>query len=134
MGYAVFNHCRPISLQENQQPLSVVTVPTSLRLRFGAANTIPTAAEQRNVWRWYAFSNTFVGLDPKAKELRPIATGWNIFMVFDKPVTFNQIAVDAGGSEMPPYEVKDSSLRSAVVVFRGELRNVTVEIKALPPF
>jgi hypothetical protein len=120
--------------QENQQPASVTGIPTNLRLRFAGPNTTPTSVGQNNIWRWYALSTTFMGLDAKTKELKPMGIGWSIFLVFDKSITFSQISVDAGGSEMPPYEVKDSSSRSAVVIFRGDLTNVTVEIKALPPF
>lgn len=109
-------------------PTSVADMPTYLRLQFNAVNTVPVGLEKGNVWRWYALRTTIEGLDIKTKK--PIKLGaWTIFITFDKPISFMQTQIDGAGSVLPTYEVKDSSQRSAVVWFSGELVNTVVNIR-----
>jgi hypothetical protein len=106
-------------------------LPTMLRLQFGGSNTIPIGIDQTNIWRWYALSTTVQGFDPKKKTFVEVAKNWTVFLVFDVPIVFKQILVDANGARLPNCEVKDSSNRSAVVVFGGDLTGTVVNIHAL---
>jgi hypothetical protein len=130
VGYDVY-------LRQAFQPKPIITehavagsdLPTYLRLQFNANNTIPTAIDKQNVWRWYALRTTFSGLDRKTNTLAVGAQMWSVFIVLDKPISFDQILVDGAGSTLPGYEVKDSSNRTAVVIFSGDLVGVVVNIR-----
>jgi hypothetical protein len=110
---------------------SVKGVPTDLRLQFNALNTMPLAVSQHNIWRWYTLRTSFQGIDAKTKKLTEGGSTWTIFVTFDTPVAFKQIRIDSGGSPLPRYEVKDSSQRTVIVVFSGELAGTIVDIQAI---
>jgi len=110
--------------------LPVGKMATDLSLQFSAPNTMPVAVTQNNVWRWYALRNIFVGTDAKTKKTTE-AYSWTIFISFDNPITFKQIHIDGGGSILPRYEVKDSSTRTAVIAFTGDIVGITVNIRAI---
>ncbi len=106
-------------------------VPTDLRLQFNGGDTLPLSVDQHNIWRWYALTTVFKGLDEKTKTFVEMGRTWTVFMTFDKPVNFTQIRIDASGGKLPTYEVKDSTNRSAVIVFGGDLTGVVVTVQAI---
>jgi len=101
---------------------------TRIRLQFGAANTLPTAVEVENIWRWYALQQIVGLLGPN--ERHEVRT-WTLFLTLDKPFNANQILVESNEA-LPQYEVKDRDPRSVVIAFMGEMPpNVLVEVRLL---
>jgi hypothetical protein len=111
-------------------PTDVGEMPTSLKLQFGAPNTLVCALSLQNIWKWYAQRNFFSYVDKKTKETIEMYS-WSIFITFDKPIAFRQIQIDGRGSPLPRHEVKDSSSRYAVVGFDADLVGVQVDIYAI---
>jgi hypothetical protein len=106
--------------------------PTDIRLQFTTGDNQPTCIEKQNIWRWYALSNGVVVMPMgKTGPDSPPQTIllWNIFLVFDRPVAASQIKVDTVGMAAPSFEIKDFGPRHAVVLFKGELRNLVVHIE-----
>ncbi len=108
---------------------SVSDVPTRLRLQFNGGNTMPTGIEQKNIWRWYALTTVVSGLNPKTHKIQEGGRDWILFMIFDKPVNYNEVHVDANGGNLPLYDVKDSTAREAIVVFNGPLAGVIINVQ-----
>ena len=76
----------------------------------------------KNLFRWYSLVNT-VQLDvitPEQHEPRQYNVV-NLVWLFDKPTTYIQADVTFSGSDLPEYEIKDQSLRSLIVSFKGRL-------------
>ena len=88
------------------------------------------AVDLKNVWRWYTLGTIVHGIDQKQQAFEA-TTNWTVFIAFEKPIKFKQIIVDGFGSSLPRYEVKDSSNRTAIIVFNGDLVATTVEIRAI---
>lgn len=109
--------------------LAAVERQTDLRLQFGAINTMPVEVGKHNIWRWYAL-RTAVQVRDENGNTKEIGS-WSVFVVFDLPITFHQICIDSGGAVIPPHEVKDSSQRTVVMVFLGEMSGVVVHIYAV---
>ena len=118
--------------QATQAPAiySVASQPTYIRLQFNAPGTLPVMVDQGNVWRWYTLKTITENIDTKTKKVTESVDLCTVFLTFDKPVTFRQVQIDAGGASLPRYEVKDSSQRSMIVVFSGDLSNTVVDIRA----
>jgi hypothetical protein len=106
-------------------------LPTHLRLQFSGGDKLPLAIDQANISRWYALANVFKGYDSEAKVLKELGRTWNVFLIFDEATNFRQIIIDAGGASLPTHEVKDSSIRGAVIAFNGELGSIVVNIQLI---
>ncbi len=128
-GWAAYENRKPALLQSSETDTPVVpahNIDTHLYLQFGAANTLAVAAELANVFRWYALKNIAVFVSPDGK--RHETASWSLFIAFEKPVDVRQVIVE-GDAHLPQYEVKDSSPRSVVVAFLGDIINASVRVK-----
>ena len=105
--------------------------PTSLNLQFNEKNTIPSEGGNQNVWRWYAMGTVSRFPIPRTSKIME-GRAWTVFIAFDRPTTYRQIRV-VGSGTLPRYEVKDSSYRTAVVVFYDDIVDRTVSIQLDQP-
>jgi hypothetical protein len=113
--------------QAEARPVPVADRPTSVRLQFNAANTIPLQVGQENIWRWYALRSV-VRIMPKDGPEKEIVSFY-IYLTFDRPIKFDTTQVDSGGAILPLHEVKDSSERTLMVAFNGDLVGMIVNIQ-----
>jgi len=106
-------------------------IPTSLKIQFNAGNVLPTAIEVQNIWRWYALTHIIRGVDPKG-ETPPVEHRiLTIFVMFDRPVAFKQITLDAAGAALPSHEIKDCGPRHAIIALESYIPGVVLSIKTL---
>jgi hypothetical protein len=103
------------------------TGPTRLNLAFQSDMEIPRVAGRANVFRWFILRTDV--RTTGATALRE-SVGSTLFVVFERPVTSTDAHVEVTfvGACRPPYEVKDFSQRSMVVVFDGIISNCSIEI------
>jgi len=106
-------------------------VQTRLKLQFSGGDTLPIAIDQDNIWRWYTLANVIKGYDPTTQMIKEAGRIWTVFLIFDEPTNFKQIRIDGSGASLPMHEVKDSSIRGAVIVFMGELSGIVVDIQLI---
>ena len=125
-GFSIWGawHPRPID------PVPIEESDTYLKLQFGSPDTIPSAVDSKNVFRWYALKTMFKEFDPQTKTFNEASRVWTITITFDRPINFHQIKIDGNGSPLPSYEVKDSSQRTLIVVFGGNISGMIVTIQA----
>jgi predicted fused transcriptional regulator/phosphomethylpyrimidine kinase len=78
-------------------------------------------------------NTSFYGLNPETKKIAKGGQSWTIFITFNEPVAIGQVVVDSGGGKVPGWQVQDTSARSAIVVFKGEMTGVVLSIRVIPP-
>jgi hypothetical protein len=103
---------------------------TFLKIRFGALNTLPSLVSQNNIFRWFSVKNVFGGIDSKTKQPFEMCLV-NLFIAFDNPISFRQIQIDGSGLPLPRHEIKDSSPRTAVIAFQGDLVGIDLNVRAI---
>lgn len=103
-------------------PVLVRTIPTELVLEFSGSSVPPKELSQKNVFRWYSLINTvqLEVINPDNHESRRFDIV-NLIWIFDKPTTYIQADVSFSGVDLPEYEIKDQSLRSLIVSFKGQV-------------
>ena len=104
-------------------------IPTGLSIEFVPGQSA-LASRIQNIWHWYPLSQIRREVDQNENSPREPRTV-TIFVTFDRPVDAQQIFVTSeGGPALPMYEVKDWSVRHAIVVFVGYPAGCTVGIRA----
>jgi len=105
-----------------------------LRLQFFGDDRIPTEIRSENVTTWFAY------FTPRIKaESKDAATGkvsplfetskvWVLFLTLDKPTNYREVTVGFSAPGLPIYDVMQSTPRSIVVQFRGEIPTGAIEI------
>lgn len=104
-------------------------VATNIRLQFYPGNTTPTAVSFTNIWRYFTLRN--LGNVDELGKIVQRTVRWDIYLVFDKPVRFKEITLNAIGVNLPLYEVKDSGPRHAFIVIEGDIPGAVLDINAV---
>lgn len=105
---------------------------TMLRLQVYADTRTPLRREHANIWRWYTLRNVIYGRDAQGAQTTA-ALQFFVFLVFENPAAVGQITVVSPDFRLPPYEVKDSGPRHAIIIFNGPMADGDLEIRVLPP-
>jgi len=102
----------------------LISTPTYVRLQFNESGTYPIIIDQKNMFRntWFSYHVE----DATAQKI--LGTSWMIFLVFDKPIDVKEIMINGNGRKLPPYEVKDRTVRSAVIFFQDDVVNTVLSI------
>jgi len=58
---------------------------------------------------------------------------WFAVLVFETPTHYGQIIVDAGNAIIPEYMVVAQKHQFAMLRFDGDIGNVVIEIRCIPP-
>ena len=107
-------------------------IPTSIRMQFqaGSVNAIQLANQniasshfERQQFNFYSDNG----------ELVDQRTLWLGILLFKQPTHYGQIVVDAGNAVIPPYEVISQKHNFALIRFGGDIGNVAIEIRCIPP-
>jgi len=110
-----------------RERLDPSNTPTSIRIQFNVGGAMPTAVSLVNIWRWYILGSVRQDItDPK--NPKNIFVGWQLFIVFDKPVRFKQILVRGHGAPLPTNEVRDPNERSAIVLLHGDSPGLVLDV------
>jgi hypothetical protein len=102
----------------------LIKTPTSVRLQFNEPQTFPVIVDQNNMFKTTYFSY-HIG-DATANRL--LGTSWMVFLVFNKPIDVKEIVISGNGRPLPLHEVKDRTVRSAVIFFADDIVNTVVSI------
>ena len=104
-------------------------IQTGLNIEFVPGQSA-LASQIQNISHWYPLSQTRREVDQNGNLLRERRTV-TIFVTFDRPVDVQQIVVTSeGGLALPMYEVKDWSVRHAIVVFADDPAGCSIGIRA----
>ncbi|MBV8361110.1 MAG: hypothetical protein JO189_24705 [Deltaproteobacteria bacterium] len=120
--------------RNNDAPQNVLT---NLKVEFFGDQRIPRELYQHNVATWYALwspSATISQVDSTTgKEIGRqliVPKTWSIFLLFAEPARFRQIVLSAAGGDLPPYEIKLSSAKFAIIQISGDVPKGALEINA----
>lgn len=92
---------------------------------FHGDHRTPDPTSMNNVFRWYTLQRMAV----VAGTNEQISKDWTIFLTFDLPINPRRLLVTSS-QPIPPYEVKDFSSRSAIIIIMGEINgslNILIE-------
>lgn len=123
--------------RQKSESVQVGVINTSLRLQFYGDQRIPTEIYSGNVSNWYAIwtpSATVVAKDAVGKEIERhiFPKNWIIFLIFQKPTKYRQLVVSFSSGGFPPYEVKQSDSRFAIIAISGDIPLGELEIHTRP--
>jgi hypothetical protein len=103
-------------------------IRTGLNIEFVPGQSA-MASRIQNIWQWYPQSQTRREVDQDGNLLKERRTV-TIFVTFDRPVDAQEIVVTSeAGPALPMHEVKDWSVRHAIVVFADDPAGCTVGIR-----
>lgn len=110
---------------------------TSLRIQFYGDQRIPTEIYSENVSNWYTVwspSAIISARDAQGKEIERaiFPKTWTIFLLFKKPTRYRQLIVSFSSAGFPPYEVKQSDSRFAIITVSGDIPLGELEVNAKP--
>ena len=107
-------------------------IPTSIHVQFteGSNNVTQLRNENINNTLFERAVHNYVG--EKGKVLGQNVV-WYIFLTFQKPTHYGQIIVDAGNAAIPEWKVINQKDSSVVIRFLGDIGNVALTIKTIPP-
>ncbi len=112
---------------------AAVFIPSSAKIQFASGNVWPIHVATENI-SWYVVRNQ-IQIDSFDAAIKPLSTQtiftWNLFVSFDTPTTYGQLAIDGNGAALPSYEVKISTQRFAVITFAGDLTNLVLTVKII---
>ena len=105
-------------------------IRTGITLEFVSGQTSALASKVQNIWRWYSLIQTTRQLDQAGNLVSEHSTV-TIFLSFDRPVNVRQMIVTSeGGLTLPAHEVKDWSIRHAIILFIDDPAGCIVGIRA----
>jgi hypothetical protein len=112
-------------------------VNTVVRIQFYGDQQIPTEIARENIASWYALWSPSASVTLKDAagndvERHLFPKNWNIFVMFAKPSKYRQIIVSFDRPGFPPYEVKQSSDRWAIINVSGDIPLGIMQIYAKP--
>lgn len=107
-------------------------VPTSIRIQFQAGSQNVTQLGNENISEFYADRAAFEFRGENG-ELLGTNVMWLCVLMFKRPTHYGQIIVDAGNARIPEYQIVKQKYDYAVVRFCGDIGNVALEIKTIPP-
>jgi hypothetical protein len=115
--------------------LSITYVQSSVQIQCHADGRWPTAIKVENIAGWYALRNTMTlfSIDQKTGTTtqQPVHS-WSLFINFDVPTQYGQLVVDGGGAQLPPYEIKTSTQRYAIIAFNGDIGGMVLTVRTNP--
>src|SRR5216683_1471290 len=111
------------------------SISTTLRLQFFGGKIIPEQIQIDNIRTWYALYNPSVEIktvDAQGRLLGVAASGtvWNIFIVFAKPIKYQQLVASFSSPGFPPCEFKQQTTMSVILVVEGEIPVGTLQVYA----
>ena len=104
-----------------------------LRLQFFGDDRIPTKIRQENVGCWFSYFTqhakiSFKDVSDKVIQTHEIPKNWAIYIVFEKPTSFNEVTVGFNAPGLPMYDVMHPNSRAIMVSFRGDIPAGELEI------
>ncbi len=81
-----------------------------------------------NIWRW----NYMVSRLAVAGQDKPVFAAFAIVLVFDKPTTFKTISISSSTNQLPAWSLTDSSERTAMMMFWGDVSNRSISFRLNP--
>ena len=107
-------------------------IPTSVRLQFQAGSQNVRQLSNQNVRHTHSDRMQLNYVREDGFQL-PGDILWYVVIIFKEPTQYGQVVVDAGNAVIPEYRILGHSFFSATVVFMGDVGNVALEIKTVPP-
>jgi hypothetical protein len=102
----------------------LVPTPTSVRLQFNGPASYPNIVEIKNIARV-----TDIYYDLRSREDGSLQHRvWFVFVAIDRGIPVKEVLINGNGRNLPRYEVKDLSARSAVIYFDDDIANTVVTI------
>lgn len=106
---------------------------TSIRAQFAAGSQNVVQLSNNNIASSHFDRAEFRLADDKGQVVGQQIIIWLVILIFKKPTSYGQIIVDAGNAKIPPYEIATQQHNYAVVRFLGDIGNVALEIRCVPP-
>lgn len=102
---------------------------TVLRLRFSGELEPPQAVAEENVLSWFAYwSPSAEARDQDGNVVLSFPSSWAVFIDFENPVEYRQVAVGFIGGRPHSYEVRQALPTSAVVTLSGGVPACEMEV------
>jgi len=122
--------------RKRAQDIEPSAVKTSLRLRFNGSHQIPTRVHEDNVFRWFTLFSASRYMQAMNERADPVFVAsiprtWTILMIMERPALFSEVKIFHSGV-LPPYEVKDTSVRHVLVFFSADIPAGELEIHLVP--
>lgn len=107
-------------------------IPTSVRVQFQAGSQNVRQLSNTNISSTH-FDRAAFGFYGEHGELLGERVIWMCVLLFKKPTTYGQVVVDAGNAQIPEYQIAAQKHDYAIIRFLGDIGNVALEIKTVPP-
>jgi hypothetical protein len=106
---------------------------TMLRLQFVTGQPTPIALRSDNIFQWYVTWSaeatvSFITKSKSNMEGFRVPKTWNIYITFDRPVSYKQLIVQPASHDFPRYEVKYANAVSALIITSGDIPDGVVDI------
>jgi hypothetical protein len=96
---------------------------------FADVHAQPKLISSDNLWRWnYTVADVKLA-DQQGKEGSTLYKSYAVFLVFDKPVNFKKMLVSSSSNVLPSWSLVDSSERTAMIMFWGDISDRTVSFR-----
>jgi hypothetical protein len=122
----------------NDEPGKIRHIKSELRLQFVGEPRPPNQIFMENIYTWYTLWSPSAAItmeDANKKQFGQsiiVPENWNIFVIFDRPTTVSEVTVSFSNPGFPPYEVKQTTNRSAIVNVSGSIPAGFLEIYVKP--
>lgn len=97
-----------------------------------ADSSVPSMAENYNVWRWFWFTYMVRGISDDGSQ-RVLGEAPVLFINFDEPVAVTSLIIKSHDCVLPLYDIKEFKSRFAIIFFEHNFGPGTLEIEVRSP-
>lgn len=120
---------KPEQMHELLGVESLIASRALLRLRFSGQLEAPEEIAKENIQSWFAYwSPGGRAEDQNGKALFEIPSSWAIFLTFERPVTYRQLAAHFTGARPTAWQVRQTLPNVAVLTLEGGMPECELEI------